>query len=92
VASFFDFEGVPEEQRLTLLNNRDYQEYPHAHLSVPTEAEVEEAVLALRRSREEISTEIVRRKGGRQGVRQVVAEILERKTVVDESGYARWEN
>lgn len=87
---FFKFEDVPEEMRLKLLNDRDYSEYPHAYLGVPTEAEVQEAVVVGNRSREEVAHEVVRRRKGRQGVQAVVEEILDRKTVKDAKGKVSW--
>ncbi|SPO06861.1 related to enoyl-CoA-hydratase [Cephalotrichum gorgonifer] len=90
-APFFAFEDVPENMRLRLMNNRDYTEYPHAHLGVPGESEVEEAVLAGGgRTRDQVVTEIVGRRNGRQGIKTVVREILDRKTSPGEGGAVRW--
>lgn len=89
-APFFMFEDVPEAERLQLLNDRDFSEYPHAHLGVPSEKEVEEAVLAGERTVEEVAGELVRRRNGRQGIRKVVNEILERKAHVDRAGKVKW--
>ncbi|KEZ43885.1 hypothetical protein SAPIO_CDS4057 [Scedosporium apiospermum] len=90
---FFNFEDVKEEDKLELLTDRDYSEYPHQYLGVPAESEVEEAVLAggnAGRTREEVVSEVVGRRKGRQGVKAVVEEILDRKTSVDGQGKARW--
>lgn len=87
---FFDFEKVPEEMRLKLLNDRDFNEYPYAYLGVPTEAEVAEAVAAGQRTRTEVAAEVVRRRKGRQGISKIVNEILDRKTVEDEAGKLSW--
>lgn len=89
-APFFMFEDVPEEERLQLLNDRDFSEYPHAYLGVPSEKEVEEAVLAGERTVEEVAGEVVRRRNGRQGIRKVVNEILERKAYIDRTGKVKW--
>ncbi|PKS09799.1 hypothetical protein jhhlp_004421 [Lomentospora prolificans] len=92
-APFFNFADVKEEERLVLLNDRDYSEYPHLYLGVPSEMEIEEAVISggnTGRTRQEVMSEVVGRRNGRQGVRAVAAEILERKTSVDSSGKARW--
>lgn len=89
-APFFMFEDVPEGERLQLLNDRDFSEYPHAYLGVPSEKEVEEAVLAGERTVDEVAGEVVRRRNGRQGIRKVVNEILERRAVVDRAGKVKW--
>lgn len=89
-APFFDFEGVPKEMKLELLNERDYDEYPFAYLGVPSEREVAEAVMAGQRTRAEIVGELAKGRGYRQGINEVVNEILDRKTVVDGSGKLSW--
>ncbi|RAL64793.1 hypothetical protein DID88_001390 [Monilinia fructigena] len=66
---FFHVEG---SQRIKLLSDRDYNEYPF-QFGVPREKEVEKA------------TE------GKQGVKEVVSEIIERKTAKSEAGHLLWE-
>lgn len=90
---FFNFADIKAEDKLALLNDRDYSEYPHLAFSVPSEKEIEEAVLSggvAGRTRQEVMTEVVNRRKGRQGIRAVVSEILNRKTSVDDKGKARW--
>lgn len=87
---FFDFEGVPEEMRLKLLNDRDYSEYPFAYLGVPSENEVAEAVMAGHSTRAEVLQQVVGKRKGRQGIQEVVEEILDRKTTANAEGRLAW--
>ena len=78
-----DFFLVPKDQRqaLRLLTDANYDEYPYA-FGVPTEKQVEDKVVRGTMSREQIVDEFVRERGLKQGVREVVEEILARKTKV----------
>ncbi|KAG6125173.1 hypothetical protein E4U38_007887 [Claviceps purpurea] len=84
---FFEYN---EEKQLQLFTDRTFSEYPHHTYGVPTEKEVEAVVKENSSTRGKIFRTIVASRNGRQGVAEVVNEILRRKTVVDEEGKARW--
>lgn len=81
------FEGQAE---LKLLVNRNYDEYPHLYVGVPTEKDVEKAVKGASKSKRQIADDFVQLKKGRQGVRTIVQEILARKTYESGEGVATW--
>lgn len=85
---FFDMQrGVPW---LQLLNDRDYSEYPHRSFGIPTERDVQGVVAQRGKSRREVVDELVSRRGGRQGMDVIVADILARNTTEDAGGEAVW--
>ncbi|KAG6113271.1 hypothetical protein E4U13_003924 [Claviceps humidiphila] len=79
-----------EENQLQLFTDRTFSEYPYHIYGVPTEKEVKAVVKENSFTRGKIFRTIVASRNGRQGVAEVVNEILRRKTVVDEDGKARW--
>lgn len=86
-----DFFLVPRGQPpLQLLTDANYDEYPYAHLGVPTERQVEEKVLLGKMTRRRILDAFVEERRHKQGVREVVQEILNRKTKVGAWGVAKW--
>ncbi len=103
VASFFDvprseetslqlFEPVPPPyaQDYNPLESR-YMDYPHAGLALPREKWIQGIVNEEPRRREGVVREVVRRCGGKLGVREKVEDVLDRKTeVVGEEGVVRW--
>ncbi|KAG5974116.1 hypothetical protein E4U58_003575 [Claviceps cyperi] len=84
---FFEYN---EEKQLQLFTDRTFSEYPHHNYGVPTEKEVKAVVKEDSLTRGKIFRTIVASRNGRQGVAEVVNEILRRKTVVDKDGKARW--
>jgi 3-hydroxyisobutyryl-CoA hydrolase len=74
---FFTVEG---DTRLRLLNGRDYLHYPHAQFGVPTEDEVAALVRAGGVSQKGVVDHFVKKRRGKQGVKEVVQEIVNRKT------------
>ncbi|KAG5924767.1 hypothetical protein E4U61_006940 [Claviceps capensis] len=84
---FFEYN---EANQLQLFTDRTFSEYPHHDYGVPTEKEVEAVVKENSFTRGQIFRTIVASRNGRQGVAEVVTEILRRKTVVDEERKARW--
>ncbi|KAG5947004.1 hypothetical protein E4U59_002397 [Claviceps monticola] len=84
---FFEYN---EENQLQLFTDRTFSEYPHHSYGVPTEKEVQAVVKENSFTRRKILKTIVASRNGRQGVAEVVNEILRRKTVVNEEGKARW--
>ncbi|KAI9799848.1 MAG: hypothetical protein M1833_003770 [Piccolia ochrophora] len=84
------FRNVPPEP-LPLLADADYKAYPHAALGLPRESDVESVVRQGGLKRADVLHRFVTAAEGRQGVREVVAEMLERKTRErDEGGVCSW--
>ncbi len=83
---FFEVEGL---EKLQLFTDSDYTEYPHARFSLPSEKSVERFVKSEPRSRKAIVREFVERRGGKQGIKEIVEEMLARKTQVQD-GKAIW--
>lgn len=78
---FFEVEG---ENRLRLLNDIDYKEYPHQQFSIPREVDVERVVRQGEMSRKAVVNFFIQQRRGKQGISKVVWEILERKTKIED--------
>ena len=92
VDAFFAVEGA---QRLGLLRNgpaADYKEYPHAAvLGLPRERDVERVVRDAATTRVNVVDLLADRRNGKQGVREKVTEVLQRKTRADgPDGVCSW--
>lgn len=83
---FFVVEG---EQRLKLLSDADYKEYPWQRFGIPRETDVETVWLRGGQSTKKVIDTFVEQRQGKQGVKEVVSEILERKARKD-GGKAIW--
>jgi 3-hydroxyisobutyryl-CoA hydrolase len=78
VAQFF--RDPPNLPLLNFTEAAQYKDYPHAWISLPREQEVEKVIRQGKyKTPEEIIEHFVEVREGKQGVRQKVAEILERK-------------
>jgi 3-hydroxyisobutyryl-CoA hydrolase len=77
VEPFFKVSG---QVRLPLLQDIDYTEYPHAWIGLPRELEVEKVIRESGKSPQEVVEWFVEHRGGKQGVREKVQEIVARKT------------
>lgn len=86
------FFEVDPSRTLTLLSPDDYREYPHARFNVPSESQVEKLVKSVMLSRNEIVRRFVDTRRGKQGVKEIVEEIVNRKTRVDHNNKAVWES
>lgn len=84
---FFEHDSSNE---LQLFTDRTFKEYPHQELGVPTEKEIEKVLSKGTYTQEELANKIVASRNGRQGISEVVAEIISRKTVVNDNGKAVW--
>ncbi|CZS95383.1 probable 3-hydroxyisobutyryl-CoA hydrolase, mitochondrial precursor [Rhynchosporium agropyri] len=84
---FFQVEGA---NRLQLLNETDYTQYPHSEFGLPRESDVQELVMRTPKSRKAIVTQFIKERKGKQGVKEVVAEILRRRTTVTPDNKAVW--
>jgi len=72
---FFQNEG---EQRLPLLNEFDWREY-RFNFGIPTESEIEKVWMEGGKSTKRVADIFVEQRRGKQGVKEVVDEILKRK-------------
>jgi 3-hydroxyisobutyryl-CoA hydrolase len=88
---FFQY-STQREDTLELLSKRDYTKYPSNNFTVPTEKAVENAVAEAGSgiTASQLSKEITKIHKNRQGVQQVVDEILARKTKTNEDGKIVW--
>lgn len=85
---FFDVEGQGA-QRLSLLTDGDYHQYPHWRFGIPHEAEVEHFVKQGRKTTKEVIDHFVNEKRGKQGVREIMLDVMQRKTH-SKGGKAIW--
>jgi len=83
---FFEMKG---SERLQLLNTNTYSKYPHARFGLPTEAEVAAFVNSNKKTPAGVIRHFVDSRQGKQGVKEVVSEIVSRKTS-QEDGQAVW--
>lgn len=84
------FQAAEDIQPLQLLTDRDYQEYPYKEFGVPTEQDVKALVQEGIHSQRDVVNRLVGKKQGKQGVKEVVEEIVARKTKKNEEGKAEW--
>ncbi|KAA8568002.1 hypothetical protein EYC84_008427 [Monilinia fructicola] len=75
---------------IKLLSDRDYNEYPFK-FGVPREKEVEKFVRQGGKSKFQVINHFLQATEGKQGVKEVVTEIIERKTTKSELGHLLWE-
>lgn len=88
INNFFEFNT---SEQLELFDDRTYEEYPHGSLGVPTEKEIEALVSQKSDATpDELAREVIASRNGRQGVSEVVHEILGRKTTVNADGKVQW--
>lgn len=91
----FYFSGdrkADDPPELQLLGDRDYRESPYSALNIglPSEAHVAALVNDGTKSQREIIHQLVGQYRGKQGVKEVVTEIIDRKTTRGENGEAVW--
>lgn len=87
VEKFFE---IPEgEGRLQLLSQGDYNRYPHERFALPREVDIEAFVREQRLGPKKTIQEFANRWNQKEGVREKVAEVLERRTISDNEGW-RW--
>ncbi|CAK7220084.1 3-hydroxyisobutyryl-CoA hydrolase [Sporothrix bragantina] len=90
---YFTGQRSPEDPpELALLNDNDYAEYPYGELNIglPTEAQVAQLVNDEVKSQREVVNQLVGQYRGKQGVKEVVEEIIARKTTKGKDGQAVW--
>ena len=84
---FFKFK---KKSRLELFTDRTYKAYPFQRLGVPTETEVQGVLGKKLHTPADLVREVTMSRNGRQGVGEVVKEIVDRMTTVNEEGAAKW--
>lgn len=84
---FFEIEGA---EKLKLLNEEDYSEYPHARFSIPTEAAIKAVVDQGELTPSKVVEYFVHQRQGKQGVTEIVKEVVSRKTKQGANGKAVW--
>lgn len=85
-----DFFVLPQsEERLALLGDADYKQYPHAQFALPSERDIEAFVRGNADNAEQTQLKFVEKWGNKEGVREKVAEVLARRTVRTDEGL-RW--
>jgi 3-hydroxyisobutyryl-CoA hydrolase len=84
---FFEIEG---EERLRLLTDGDYQQYPHWRFGLPQERHIEAVVKEGSKTIPKVVDYFVREKRGKQGVKEVVEEVLARRAYSAQGGKAAW--
>jgi 3-hydroxyisobutyryl-CoA hydrolase len=86
-----DYFLVPRDQpQLELLTNANYDAYPYSQFGVPSEREVEKKVLLGTLTRTQVIDQVLRERKQKLGVKEVVEEIVVRKTTVGKGGVAEW--
>jgi len=85
-----DFFVMPKGKKLQLLTEANYDEYPYAHYGVPTEAQVEKKAMLGTMTRRQLVDSFLQERRFKQGVKEVVEEIVERKTKGGANDVAKW--
>lgn len=83
---FFKVEG---ENRLSLLSDGDFKEYNYTEFNLPKEADIARLVRTGEHSKKAVVEHFVAARKGKQGVKEVVEEVLKRNTRSD-GGKAMW--
>ncbi|KAH9883227.1 enoyl-CoA hydratase/isomerase [Xylariomycetidae sp. FL2044] len=84
------FKVTPDPPKLKVVTDRDYFDYPYTSFGVPSERDIELAVLGGKKTPHEIVQHFVNLKKGRQGIKKIVEEVVSRKTALDSDGKATW--
>lgn len=85
---FFEFGNGTDD--LELFSENTYSQYPFASLGVPSEQEVRRAAEEKPLTPKQLEAAVVASRKGRQGITEVVREIIQRKTDVNDEGKVRW--
>lgn len=86
------FQQSADAESLALLNDSDYPEYPYREIvGLPSEEDIERVVMGGTKSPGEVVKHFVDQKRVKQGVKEVVKEVLARKTEVNGAGKAVWQ-
>jgi 3-hydroxyisobutyryl-CoA hydrolase len=72
------------------LSNDNYRDYPHARFGIPREENIESVVRKGDLTPKQVVKHFVQQRQGKQGVKEVVQEVVNRKTTKDDNGKAVW--
>ncbi|KAL8795118.1 MAG: hypothetical protein Q9195_002415 [Heterodermia aff. obscurata] len=92
-SSVDDFFAEGEDRRMVLLSaGVSYKEYPHSHLALPSEEEVEHELRSERewKSKKELVKAFFKGRKGKAGVKEKVEDVLARKCAVAKDGRLIW--
>ncbi|KAL1893057.1 3-hydroxyisobutyryl-CoA hydrolase [Ceratocystis pirilliformis] len=78
------------DKKIPLLTARDYHEYPHANLGVPTEKEVRELIETTDLTIDEVINTLFKSRNRRQGIKAVLKDIIARRVISDDHNRAQW--
>lgn len=97
VDSFFRLSPGYEEMKLSEPvvsgSNLNYTEYPHARFALPRESDIEAVVRSHgKRGAKEVTEELVRKWQEKEGVREKVRDVLERRTSVKDDKSIVWKS
>lgn len=84
---FFEYN---ESDKLALFTDRTYSEYPSASFGVPSEKEIQEVISNNSYTPQQLANAVIASRNGRQGIAEVVQEILDRKTTTGSDGKVKW--
>ncbi|TVY38714.1 3-hydroxyisobutyryl-CoA hydrolase, mitochondrial [Lachnellula occidentalis] len=84
------FFEVDKGKTLKLLTKGDFEDYPHRRFGLPNEGQIESIVKKGNRTIPEVVGHFVREKRGKQGVKEMVEEVLARRAYSVEGGKAAW--
>jgi 3-hydroxyisobutyryl-CoA hydrolase len=84
---FFQVEGA---QKLALLSTDNYHDYPHAQWGIPREVDIESVVKKGELAPGQVVKYFVQQRQGKQGVKEIVEEVVNRKTKKGDDGKALW--
>jgi len=76
--------------RLQMLTDSDFSEYPWQRFSIPRESEVGRLWMRGGQSTRRVADIFVEKYKGKQGVKEVVREMLKRRAKKDENGKPKW--
>ncbi|KAK1778361.1 ClpP/crotonase-like domain-containing protein [Copromyces sp. CBS 386.78] len=83
------FTNDPELPKLKLLNSRSYTQYPYNKFGLPNDHDVREAMEKGNFTREKLIDHFVETRRGKQGVREVVSDVLDRRAMRN-TGSLQW--
>jgi 3-hydroxyisobutyryl-CoA hydrolase len=84
---FFTVEGA---HRLGLLSQDDYKQYPHEQFSIPSEGAIQAVVNKGELTPKSVVKYFVQQRQGKQGVKEIVQEVVNRRTKKGENDKAVW--
>ncbi|KAL4795931.1 ClpP/crotonase-like domain-containing protein [Aspergillus venezuelensis] len=85
------FFTLPEgEERMTLVNDRNFEESPSVKYALPSEKVIKKYIDESKPTKNSVYNHFVEEWEHKEGVKEKVAEVLARKTEKDDKGVLRW--